>query len=112
MLRACSPKAKLFQSPSTFDELRTAHRDGMPVLLPPKSDALVQRVEVTLPAAVLRRSDEHVEQWGQSRSGFLTEAAKHELARDAGGVPVGKRRTGVLSRGRAAKAKHRRRRRR
>jgi metal-responsive CopG/Arc/MetJ family transcriptional regulator len=75
-----------------------------------KTDALAQRVQVTLPAPNLRRIDEHVEQWGQSRSSFLTEAAKHELARDTGGVLVGKRRTGILSRGRAAKAKHKRRR--
>jgi predicted RNase H-like HicB family nuclease len=103
-------------SPSGFDRVRAepSFRDGYAVLVPLKADALAQRVQVTLPAPVLRRIDEHVAQWGQSRSSFLTEAAKHELARDAGrttgGVFVGKR-TAVFSKGRAArKAKHKRRR--
>jgi predicted RNase H-like HicB family nuclease len=93
-------------SPSGFDQVRTelSFRDSCAVLIPLKADALAQRVQVTLPAPVLRRIDEHVETTpGLSRSSFLTEAAKHELAR--GGVSVGKR---VLSTARAAKHKRRR----
>jgi HicB_like antitoxin of bacterial toxin-antitoxin system len=105
-------EGEVIPSSSGFDRVRADPEfcGGYAVLVPLKADALVQRVQVTLPAPVLRRIDEHVEQWGQSRSSFLTEAAKHELARDAGGVAVSKRRMGVLTRGRAAKAKHKRRR--
>ena len=72
--------------PSTFEQVRDNpdYRHGVPVLVPLKSDALAQRVQVTLPAPVLRRIDEYVDEWGQSRSSFLTEAAKHELARAGG----------------------------
>ena len=78
---------------STFDELPAKSRDGVSVLVPLRTDALAMPVQVTLPAPVLRRIDKHVEQWGQSRSGFLTEAAKHELARAPSGrrVAAGKR---------------------
>ena len=68
-------------SPSSADELRAQVADGIVVMVPLKSDALAQRVQITLPAPVLRRIDEYVDEWGQSRSSFLTEAAKHELAR-------------------------------
>jgi predicted RNase H-like HicB family nuclease len=67
--------------PSSFDRVRDNpdYRDGLPVLVPLKSDALAQRLQVTLPALIVRRIDEHTEKWGQSRSSFLAEAAKHEL---------------------------------
>src|SRR5262249_55250491 len=69
--------------PSSLEQVRDNPdcRDGMPVLVPLKTDALAMRVQVTLPAPILRRIDEYVDEWGQSRSSFLTEAAKHELAR-------------------------------
>src|SRR5262245_26314648 len=67
--------------PSSFDQIRAEYRDGMPIRVPLKSDALAQRLQVTLPAPIVRRIDEYVDEWGQSRSSFLTEAAKHELAR-------------------------------
>jgi len=70
--------------PSSFDQIRAEHRDGMPVVVPLKTDALVMRLNVTLPATIVRRIDEYVDEWGQSRSSFLTEAAKHELARAGG----------------------------
>src|SRR5262245_15694202 len=67
--------------PSSFDQVRANpdYRDGMPVVVPLKTDALAMRVQVTLPAPILRRIDEHAERWGQSRSSFLAEAAKQVL---------------------------------
>src|SRR5262245_20000147 len=67
--------------PTSFDRVRANpdYRDGMPVLVPLKSDALAQRLQVTLPAPIVRRIDEYIAAWGQSRSSFLAEAAKHEL---------------------------------
>jgi predicted RNase H-like HicB family nuclease len=68
--------------PSGFEQVRSEHRDdGMPVLVPLKTDALAVRVNVTLPAAVLRRIDKHVEEEGWNRSGFLAAAARRELER-------------------------------
>jgi predicted RNase H-like HicB family nuclease len=70
--------------PSKFDQVRDEPKfsDGIPVLVPLKTDALVMRVNVTLPAAILRRIDEHAEELGLTRSGFLAEAARHELDND------------------------------
>jgi predicted RNase H-like HicB family nuclease len=67
--------------PSNFEQVRENpdHRDGLPVLVPLKSDSLAQRLQVTLPAPIVRRIDAHIAEWGQSRSSFLAEAAKHEL---------------------------------
>jgi predicted RNase H-like HicB family nuclease len=67
--------------PSSFDQVRAEPEfsDGLPVLVPLKTDALVMRVNVTLPAAILRRIDEYAEERGLTRSGFLAEAARHEL---------------------------------
>jgi predicted RNase H-like HicB family nuclease len=68
--------------PSSLDQVRgdPDYRDGVPMLVPLKSDAMAQRLQVTLPAPIVRRIDEHAAEWGQSRSSFLAEAAKHELA--------------------------------
>jgi metal-responsive CopG/Arc/MetJ family transcriptional regulator len=70
--------------PSKFDQVRDEPEfsEGLPVLVPLKTDALVMRVNVTLPAAILRRIDEHAEELGLTRSGFLAEAARHELDND------------------------------
>jgi len=67
--------------PSSLKQVRDDpdYCDGLPVLVPLKSDALAQRLQVTLPARIVRRIDEYVDEWGQSRSSFLAEAAKHEL---------------------------------
>jgi predicted RNase H-like HicB family nuclease len=67
--------------PSSFDQVQAEPEfsDGLPVLVPLKTDALAMRVNVTLPASVLRRIDEYVEQQGMTRSGFLAAAAQHEL---------------------------------
>src|SRR6516165_2552971 len=64
--------------PSTPEQVKANpdYRDGMPVVVPLKTDALAMRVQVTLPAPILRRIDEHAERWGQSRSSFLAEAAR------------------------------------
>jgi predicted RNase H-like HicB family nuclease len=69
--------------PSGFDHIRANpdYRNGLPVLVPLRTDALAMRINVTLPAAVLRRIDDHVEEEGLTRSGFLADAAQHELAR-------------------------------
>jgi predicted RNase H-like HicB family nuclease len=68
-------------NPSSLEQVRVNpdYRDGMPVLVPLKSDAWAQRLQVTLPAPIVRRIDDYIATWGQSRSSFLAEAAKHEL---------------------------------
>jgi HicB-like antitoxin of HicAB toxin-antitoxin system len=48
--------------------------------VPLKTDALAMRVNVTLPAAILRRIDEYVERQGLTRSGFLATAALRLLS--------------------------------
>jgi predicted RNase H-like HicB family nuclease len=67
-------------NPSSLEQVRgnPDYRDGMPVLVPLKSDAWAQRLQVTLPAPIVRRIDDYIATWGQSRSSFLAEAAKHE----------------------------------
>jgi predicted RNase H-like HicB family nuclease len=69
--------------PSGFDAIKANadYRDAVPVLVPLRTDALAMRVNVTLPATILRRIDDYVEEEGLTRSGFLADAAQHELAR-------------------------------
>jgi predicted RNase H-like HicB family nuclease len=69
-------------SPSNFDQVRAEPEfsDGLPLLVPLKTDALAMRVNVTLPAAILRRIDEYVERQGLTRSGFLATAALRLLS--------------------------------
>jgi predicted RNase H-like HicB family nuclease len=69
--------------PSGLDAVRAMpdYRDGVPVLVPLRTDALAIRVNVTLPATILRRIDTCIEELGLTRSGFLATAARHELAR-------------------------------
>ena len=43
-----------------------------------------EKVNITVPARVLRRIDEYARAQGQSRSGFLTQAAISEMAKSAG----------------------------
>jgi predicted RNase H-like HicB family nuclease len=96
--------------PSGLEQVRADpdYRDGMPVVVPLKTDALAMRVQVTLPAPVLRRIDEYVDEWGQSRSSFLTEAAKHELARaEIGGGRARSVSTIRMSRARAKRKRKR-----
>src|SRR6516164_4572585 len=72
--------------PSSLDQVRADpdYRDGLPVLVP---------LNVTLPAVILRRIDAYIDASGQSRSGFLAEAARHELENTAGvSVRVSRRR--------------------
>jgi predicted RNase H-like HicB family nuclease len=72
-------EGKTIPDPSSLDRL-AKHRDGgMLILVPLRTDTLAMRVQVTLPAPVLRRIDEHAEEHGLSRSGFLAEAARHML---------------------------------
>jgi predicted RNase H-like HicB family nuclease len=68
--------------PSNLERLRAEHRGDTMVVVPLKTDNLAMRVQVTLPAPVLRRIDKHIEAEGQTRSGFLTEAAKEVLAQE------------------------------
>jgi predicted RNase H-like HicB family nuclease len=65
--------------PSSVEQLQATHPDGSLVVVPLKSDALAQRLQVTLPAPIVRRIDAQIERWGQTRSSFLAEAARHEL---------------------------------
>ncbi len=69
--------------PSNLDQIKASanFRDALPVLVPLRTDALAMRVNVTLPATILRRIDTYVEREGLTRSGFLADAAQHELTR-------------------------------
>lgn len=72
--------------PSGLDQIKSNpdYRDALPVLVPLRTDALAMRVNITLPAAILRRIDDYVDERNDlSRSAFLAAAAQHELARAA-----------------------------
>jgi predicted RNase H-like HicB family nuclease len=74
--------------PSGIDAIKASadYRDAPLVFVPLRTDALAMRVNVTLPAKILRRIDTYVEEAGLTRSGFLADAAQHELARAARAV--------------------------
>lgn len=67
--------------PSSLDEIMRApeNRDGVVMLVPARIDTRAVRVNITLPADVLERIDAYAEEHGLSRSGFLAQAAKHEM---------------------------------
>lgn len=69
--------------PSSFADIKANpdYCDGLPVLVPLRTDALAVRVNVTLPPIVLQMIDLLVRRRGGTRSGFLAEAAQHELKR-------------------------------
>jgi predicted RNase H-like HicB family nuclease len=67
-------------SPSSVDKImkKRENRDGVAVLVPaPDLDAKALRINVTLPANLIRRIDEATD----NRSRFLAEAAEKKLAR-------------------------------
>jgi predicted RNase H-like HicB family nuclease len=80
--------------PSSLEQVRADpdYRDGMPVLVPLKSDAVAVRLNVTLPGVIVRRIDAYIDASGQSRSGFLAEAAWHELEGRGTSMRVSRRR--------------------
>jgi predicted RNase H-like HicB family nuclease len=60
-----------------------ANRDGVAILVDAKTDApKAVRVNVTLPEDVLSEIDRFAEDHGQTRSGFLTQAAKRAMQRE------------------------------
>jgi predicted RNase H-like HicB family nuclease len=60
------------------------NRDGVAILVAVKTEAKkVVRVNVTLPEDILAQIDRYAEAHGQTRSGFLAQAAKHILDREA-----------------------------
>jgi predicted RNase H-like HicB family nuclease len=62
--------------------------DGAPILVPATLDDRAMRVNITLPARLLRRIDART----TNRSGFLAEAATAKLATEASNKPTRKRR--------------------
>jgi predicted RNase H-like HicB family nuclease len=69
--------------PSRFADIRANpdYCDALPVLVPLRTDAFAVRVNVTLPPVVLQMIDLLIRRRGGTRSGFLAEAARHELKR-------------------------------
>lgn len=70
--------------PSSLEEVMSVekNRDGVAVLIRAPVDQRAIRVNVTLPADVLKQIDLFAEEAGFTRSGFLASAAKHEIARE------------------------------
>lgn len=56
------------------------NRDGVAVLIAAPSTARSVRINITLPADLLEAIDQHAEQEGFTRSGFLAQAAKKAMA--------------------------------
>jgi predicted RNase H-like HicB family nuclease len=59
------------------------NRDGAVIIVPAKTaPSKALRVNVTLPEDVLEKIDRYAEAHGFTRSGFLAQAAKHEMERE------------------------------
>lgn len=72
--------------PSSLDHVMADpnNRDGVAILVPVRTPpARVVRVNVTLPEDVLAKIDRYAHEHGFTRSGFLAQAAKRALERDA-----------------------------
>ncbi len=72
--------------PSSLEEIMANpdNRDGVAVLIAVKTQTpKTVRVNVTLPSDVLEQVDRYAEAHGYTRSGFLTQAAKKAMGRDA-----------------------------
>jgi predicted RNase H-like HicB family nuclease len=68
--------------PSSLEQVMTnpENRDGVAILVAVKTEARkAVRVNVTLPEDVLEQIDRYAEAHGFTRSGFLTQAAKHAM---------------------------------
>ena len=69
--------------PSSLEEVMSSkeNQDGVAVLIPAPGTAVKSvRVNITLPADILREIDARAESEGFTRSGFLAQAAKKALA--------------------------------
>ncbi len=68
--------------PSELDTvmLTKGHRDAVPFLVEVEPGSTVQRLNITMPARVLRQVDAYTKEVGMSRSAFLAHAATRELA--------------------------------
>jgi predicted RNase H-like HicB family nuclease len=71
-------------APSSLEEIMSVaeNRDGVAVLIKAPLDQRTIRINVTLPADVLKQIDLFAEQAGFTRSGFLAAAAKREIERE------------------------------
>lgn len=56
------------------------NHDGVAILVGVKNTPKTVRVNVTLPEDILEQIDRYAEDHGFSRSGFLTQAAKHAMS--------------------------------
>ena len=68
--------------PSSLEEIMASaeNRYGVAILVdPPRAPEKAVRVNITLPEALLTSIDKHAEAHGQTRSGFLAEAARREI---------------------------------
>lgn len=77
--------------------LRKEHRDAVPFLVEVEPGNSVQRLNITMPARVLREVDAYAKEIGMSRSAFLAHAATRELAtgRFAKGAPTAKKKPAI-----------------
>ena len=68
--------------PAGLDDIMhdPANRDGVAILIPADVKAKIVRVNITLPEDALRAIDAYAEGRGLTRSGFLLNAARREMA--------------------------------
>jgi predicted RNase H-like HicB family nuclease len=82
-LEGLAEDSEAVPEPSTLEEIMVIaeNRDGVAVLIEaPAAEVKSVRVNVTLPADVLREIDKYAEREGFTRSGFLAQAAKKAMA--------------------------------
>jgi predicted RNase H-like HicB family nuclease len=82
-LEGLAEDSEAVPEPSTLEEIMAIaeNKDAVAVLIDaPAAEVKSVRVNVTLPADVLREIDKYAEREGFTRSGFLAQAAKKAMA--------------------------------
>jgi predicted RNase H-like HicB family nuclease len=82
-LEGLAEDSEAVPEPSTLEEIMAIaeNKDAVAVLIDaPDAEVKSVRVNVTLPADVLREIDKYAEREGFTRSGFLAQAAKKAMA--------------------------------
>lgn len=72
--------------PSSLEQVMTdaVNRDGVAILVPVRTTpSKIVRVNVTLPEDMLAKIDHYASEHGFTRSGFLAQAARRAIERDA-----------------------------
>lgn len=95
-------------APSALDTVQVLreHRDAVPFLVDVEPGSAVQRLNITMPAGVLREVDAYTREIGMSRSAFLAHAAKRELAAGRSGKAYPVKKAKAKKEKRAREATH------